>query len=78
MTPDQVRERVLLALGDEIDTMLTDGVVSEVQDVDLCLLLGAGWPLWLGGITPFLDRAGITAERPQGPFHRGRPRPFTH
>jgi hypothetical protein len=78
MTPDQVREQVLRGLADEIDTMLADGVVTEVQDVDLCLLLGAGWPLWLGGITPFLDRTGITGERPRGPFHRGRPQPFTH
>ena len=77
MDAEQVRGRVLAAVSDEIDTMLSEGVVAEVQDVDLCLLLGAGWPLWLGGITPYLDRAGVTAGRPDGPFHRGRPRAFT-
>jgi hypothetical protein len=31
------------------------------------MLLGAGWPFWLGGISPYLDRAGVaeavTGER---------------
>ncbi len=55
--------------------MLDDGVVAEAQDIDLCLLLGAGWPFWLGGITPYLDRAGVS-ERVNGkPFlARGSPR----
>jgi hypothetical protein len=39
--------------------MLDEGVVQAVQDVDLCMLLGAGWPFWLGGIAPYLDRAGV-------------------
>jgi hypothetical protein len=25
-------------------------------------ILGAGWPFHLGGITPYLDRAGITEK----------------
>ncbi len=37
----------------------------QAQDVDLCMLLGAGWPFWLGGITPYLDRSGA-AERVNG------------
>jgi hypothetical protein len=40
-------------------------VVAEAQDIDLCLILGAGWPFWLGGITPYLDRAGVS-ERVTG------------
>jgi 3-hydroxyacyl-CoA dehydrogenase/enoyl-CoA hydratase/carnithine racemase len=64
----QVRERALAALAEEIQLMLADGVVAEAQDIDLCLLLGAGWPFWLGGITPYLDRAGVS-ERVNGkPF----------
>jgi hypothetical protein len=31
-----------------------------VQDVDLCMLLGAGWPFWLGGISAYLDRSGVS------------------
>ncbi len=42
--------------------MLDEGVVAEAQDIDLCMIMGAGWPFWLGGITPYLDRSGA-AER---------------
>ncbi len=47
--------------------MLDEGVVASPKDIDLCMLLGAGWPFWLGGITPYLDRSGaserVTDER---------------
>ncbi|MGI8311302.1 3-hydroxyacyl-CoA dehydrogenase NAD-binding domain-containing protein [Saccharopolyspora hattusasensis] len=64
-TSEQVRERALNALAEEIGIMLDEGVVAEAQDIDLCMLLGAGWPFWLGGVTPYLDRAGI-AEKVNG------------
>jgi 3-hydroxyacyl-CoA dehydrogenase/enoyl-CoA hydratase/carnithine racemase len=67
-TAEQVRDRALNAMAEEVALMLADGVVAEAQDIDLCLLLGAGWPFWLGGITPYLDRAGVS-ERVNGkPF----------
>jgi hypothetical protein len=25
-----------------------------------CMITGAGWPFHLGGITPYLDRSGIS------------------
>ncbi|MFF5360420.1 3-hydroxyacyl-CoA dehydrogenase NAD-binding domain-containing protein [Streptomyces scabiei] len=53
-------DRTSAALADEIRRMLDEGVVAEPQDVDLCLVLGAGWPFWLGGITPYLDRTGVS------------------
>jgi hypothetical protein len=53
---------VLTALAEEIKIMLDEGVVAEAQDIDLCLLLGAGWPFHLGGITPYLDRSGISEK----------------
>ena len=28
--------------------LVDEGVVAEPEDVDTCLLLGAGWPFWLG------------------------------
>ncbi len=65
LTPDEVRERALAAVADEIRLMLDEGVVAEAQDIDLCMLLGAGWPFHLGGITPYLDRSGV-AERATG------------
>jgi 3-hydroxyacyl-CoA dehydrogenase len=62
---DEVRERALAALAEEIRLMLDEGVVAEPQDIDLCMILGAGWPFHLGGITPYLDRSGIS-ERVTG------------
>jgi 3-hydroxyacyl-CoA dehydrogenase/enoyl-CoA hydratase/carnithine racemase len=65
LTAEEVRVRALDALAQEIRLMLDDGVVTEPQDIDLCMLLGAGWPFHLGGITPYLDRTG-TSERVTG------------
>ncbi|MBE1496940.1 3-hydroxyacyl-CoA dehydrogenase/enoyl-CoA hydratase/carnithine racemase [Amycolatopsis lexingtonensis] len=67
-TSEQVRDRALSAIAEEIRIMLDEGVVAEAQDIDLCLILGAGWPFWNGGITPYLDRSGVS-ERVNGkPF----------
>ncbi|MFD7115457.1 3-hydroxyacyl-CoA dehydrogenase NAD-binding domain-containing protein [Streptomyces sp. NPDC059922] len=65
LTEEQTRERVLDAVAQEIGLMLDEGVVAEAQDIDLCLLTGAGWPFHLGGITPYLDREGVS-ERVNG------------
>ncbi|TDC94207.1 3-hydroxyacyl-CoA dehydrogenase NAD-binding domain-containing protein [Actinomadura sp. 7K507] len=64
-TEEQVLDRALGALADEIRIMLDEGVVAAPQDIDLCMILGAGWPFHLGGITPYLDRSGV-AERVTG------------
>jgi 3-hydroxyacyl-CoA dehydrogenase len=64
-TAEQVRERALEALAEEIRLMLDEGVVAAPEDIDLCMILGAGWPFHLGGITPYLDRTGI-AEKVTG------------
>jgi 3-hydroxyacyl-CoA dehydrogenase/enoyl-CoA hydratase/carnithine racemase len=60
LTEDEVRERAERALAEEIRLMLDEGVVQAVQDIDLCMLLGAGWPFWLGGISAHLDRTGVS------------------
>jgi 3-hydroxyacyl-CoA dehydrogenase len=65
LSGDEVRRTALDALAEEIRLMLDEGVVAEPQDIDLCMILGAGWPLHLGGVTPYLDRSG-TAERVTG------------
>jgi hypothetical protein len=51
-------------------------VVEEVKDVDTALLLGAGWPFWLGGITMYLDQTGISEKmfgRPLAEVGAGAP-----
>jgi 3-hydroxyacyl-CoA dehydrogenase len=64
-TAEEVRERALRALATEIRLMLAEGVVADPADIDLAMLTGAGWPFWLGGITPYLDRTGVS-ERATG------------
>ena len=59
-TAEQVRIRALKALAEEARMMLDEGVVSTPAEIDLCMLMGAGWPMHLGGILPFLDREGIS------------------
>ncbi len=65
LTTEGVRDRALEGLAQEIRLMLDDGVVAEPQDIDLCMIMGAGWPFHLGGITPYLDQTGIS-ERVTG------------
>ncbi|BCJ57731.1 3-hydroxyacyl-CoA dehydrogenase NAD-binding domain-containing protein [Micromonospora endophytica] len=65
LTEEQVRANALNALAQEIRLMLDEGVVAEAQDIDLCMILGAGWPFHLGGVTPYLDRTGAS-ERVTG------------
>ena len=59
-TADALRDRVLTAVTEEIGSLLAEGVVAAPMDVDLCMVLGAGWPFHLGGITPYLDREGYS------------------
>jgi 3-hydroxyacyl-CoA dehydrogenase/enoyl-CoA hydratase/carnithine racemase len=61
-TSDQVLARALAGLAQEIRLMLDEGVVAAPEDIDLCMILGAGWPFHLGGITPYLDRTGVSTQ----------------
>ena len=42
--------------------------MAAPEDIDLCMILGAGWPFHLGGITPYLDRTGVSAKVNGAPF----------
>lgn len=55
-----VLDAVLTALTVEVGHMLDEGVVDTPQQIDLCMILGAGWGLHLGGVTPYLDRTGYS------------------
>jgi len=59
-TVDELHTAVLESLADEARHILEDGVVAEAADIDTCLLLGAGFPFWLGGITKHLDQTGVS------------------
>lgn len=68
-TSEQVRMRALTALAAEARMMLDEGVVSSPAEIDLCMLLGAGWPMHLGGILPYLDREGVSESVTGKRFH---------
>jgi 3-hydroxyacyl-CoA dehydrogenase/enoyl-CoA hydratase/carnithine racemase len=59
-TVQELHTAVLEALADESRHILEDGVVAEAADIDTCMLLGAGFPFWLGGITKHLDQTGVS------------------
>jgi len=65
----EILRRVQDGLAQEIRLMLDEGVVPEVEDIDLCLILGAGWPFIDGGASPYLDREGASERVFGGTFH---------
>ncbi len=68
-TAEQIFEGVQVGLAKEIKLMLDEKVVGNAQDIDLCMIMGAGWPFHLGGITPYLDRCGASQKAFGGAFH---------
>jgi 3-hydroxyacyl-CoA dehydrogenase/enoyl-CoA hydratase/carnithine racemase len=75
-TVEEIQRDALEAIADEVRHMLDEGVVAEAKDVDTALILGAGWPFFLGGVTKHLDQSGIservtgaTLAEPRGPVH---------
>lgn len=64
-----MQQRFEDALADEVHRMLEDRVVEHVEEIDLGLILGAGYPFQAGGISPYLDRSGASERVFGGTFH---------
>ncbi|WP_350349752.1 3-hydroxyacyl-CoA dehydrogenase NAD-binding domain-containing protein [Agromyces sp. G08B096] len=64
-----ILRRVEDELAQEIKLMLDEQVVAAAEDIDLCLILGAGWPFQAGGATPYLDRVGASQRVFGDTFH---------
>jgi 3-hydroxyacyl-CoA dehydrogenase len=75
MDVDRIHHAVLEAIADEVRHILDEGVVGSAEDVDTCLILGAGFPFFLGGITPHLDREGVSQRVIGATFAGYRPAP---
>ncbi|MET0801408.1 MAG: 3-hydroxyacyl-CoA dehydrogenase NAD-binding domain-containing protein [Actinomycetota bacterium] len=69
MTAEAIRERLETGLADEMHRMLESDVVHAAEDIDLCMILGAGWPFQMGGATPYLDRVGASERAFGDTFH---------
>jgi 3-hydroxyacyl-CoA dehydrogenase len=57
---EEIRDAVLEALADETRHLLEEGVVASAKEVDTALILGAGFPFFLGGLTKHLDQTGVS------------------
>jgi len=68
-TDDEIKARVLERVAKEVDLILAEGVVAEPKDVDTGVIMGAGWPFFMGGITPYLDQKGISKKVAGKDFH---------
>lgn len=67
-TAEETRTAALEAVADEARRMLDDGTVADARDIDTCMLLGAGWPFFNGGICRYLDQVGISQRVTGGPL----------
>jgi 3-hydroxyacyl-CoA dehydrogenase/enoyl-CoA hydratase/carnithine racemase len=56
---EEIQQAALEAIANEVQHMLDERVVGSVEDIDTALLLGAGWPFFLGGISRYLDHVGL-------------------
>jgi 3-hydroxyacyl-CoA dehydrogenase/enoyl-CoA hydratase/carnithine racemase len=68
-TPQEMIDRTCEAVTTEIGLMLDDGVVAGPEEIDLCMIFGAGYPFWNGGLTKFLDYAGYSEKVLGKKFH---------
>jgi 3-hydroxyacyl-CoA dehydrogenase len=53
---------ILEALADEARRILDEDVVASAAEIDACLILGAGYPFFRGGITRHLDETGVSTR----------------
>ncbi|WP_353828341.1 3-hydroxyacyl-CoA dehydrogenase NAD-binding domain-containing protein [Agromyces sp. SYSU T0242] len=68
-TPEEILTRLQDGLARETKLMLDGDVVAAAEDIDLCMILGAGFPFQMGGLTPYLDRVGASERVFGDTFH---------
>ncbi len=66
--PEEIRDIALANLAREADLILSETVVAGTKEIDLGMIMGAGWPFFTGGLTMYLDLAGISAKTLQKVF----------
>ncbi|MDP9021514.1 MAG: 3-hydroxyacyl-CoA dehydrogenase NAD-binding domain-containing protein [Actinomycetota bacterium] len=60
LSAEEIRQRALEATTDEAKIMLDEQVVADGRDIDTGLLLGAGWPFFMGGICKYADHISLS------------------
>ncbi len=69
LSGEEIHNVVADSLAREVRVMLDTSAVSNVTDIDLCMMNGAGWPAAIGGLTPYLDACGSSVRAAGGLFH---------
>jgi 3-hydroxyacyl-CoA dehydrogenase/enoyl-CoA hydratase/carnithine racemase len=62
MTADEIRRAALEAAADECHRMLEDGTVADARDIDTGMIMGAGFPFFMGGLCKHLDQTGVSQQ----------------
>lgn len=57
-TPEQIRERTMLALVNEGGRILDEGMALRAADIDVVFVHGFGFPAWRGGPMHWAEAAG--------------------
>ncbi|WP_184752800.1 3-hydroxyacyl-CoA dehydrogenase NAD-binding domain-containing protein [Microbacterium thalassium] len=70
VSEEEILRRVQDGLANEMKIMLDEGVVPEVEDIDLCLIFGGRWPMIDGGASAYLDREGASERVFGATFHQ--------
>ena len=60
---DEIRIRLVLSMVNEAARTLADRVVQRAGDLDLAMIMGAGFPPFRGGLLRFADSLGPTTVR---------------
>jgi 3-hydroxyacyl-CoA dehydrogenase/enoyl-CoA hydratase/3-hydroxybutyryl-CoA epimerase/3-hydroxyacyl-CoA dehydrogenase/enoyl-CoA hydratase/3-hydroxybutyryl-CoA epimerase/enoyl-CoA isomerase len=59
IAPEEITDRLFLAMLVEASLVLSEGIVRDPADVDLGLLLGIGFPAFRGGLLRWADSEGL-------------------
>jgi 3-hydroxyacyl-CoA dehydrogenase/enoyl-CoA hydratase/carnithine racemase len=59
---EEIVDRLLTSLTYEVDLILKEKVVADPKDIDTAMIMGAGWPFFMGGITFYLDVEDYTPK----------------
>lgn len=66
--PEETRDRLVLSMVNEAARTLSEGITTSARDLDLAMIMGAGFPAFLGGLLRYADGTGLSTlvERLQG------------
>ncbi|MDE0310431.1 MAG: 3-hydroxyacyl-CoA dehydrogenase NAD-binding domain-containing protein [Acidiferrobacterales bacterium] len=58
-SPDEVQQRLVLAMINEAADILHEGIANCAADIDLVTIFGYGFPRWRGGLMHYADLIGV-------------------